>query len=128
MDQKNLSLQDTTDIFTRFQQGDGDAFRVLYDRYFSRLYLVVNEFVPQQLAEDIVSNAFIKLYNRRQAIKELEHIYPFLFVCARNEMIDHHRQQKRQRAARETHEMLVDTEYHDPRESEFERDRWMARI
>jgi RNA polymerase sigma-70 factor (family 1) len=121
--------ENPTLLFARFRQGDGSAFKVLYDRYFRMLFLVIREYVGRQdIAEDIVTNAFIKLYHRRTRIRDADHIYGFLFVVARNEAVGHHRDQKRQRVARETQELLVDREYNDPLEAEMERDRWMEKI
>ena len=120
---------DQPDLFHRFQQGDSKAFKVIYYRHFGRLFLIVRYFVGRdQDAEDIVSNAFIKLYDSRARIRELEHIYPFLFRVARNEAITHFRIMRRRRQAPLDGEQLVDREYHDPRETELERDRWMMKI
>jgi RNA polymerase sigma-70 factor (family 1) len=129
MDRYKLLPNELTELFDRFQQGDSDAFKILYDLHFPRLFLIIETYVGQrELAEDIMSNAFIKLYERRAGIRELEHVYGFLFVVARNEAIEHYRNQRRQRVARKEQEQLVDREYHDPRETERERDRWMAKI
>jgi RNA polymerase sigma-70 factor (family 1) len=129
MDQNNLLPNESAELFNRFQQGDGNAFKLLYDEHFPRLYLIIQMYVGQrELAEDIVTNAFIKLYERRAGIREPGHVYGFLFVVARNEAIQHYRNRRRQRVAQNEQEPLVDREYHDPHEPERERDRWMAKI
>jgi RNA polymerase sigma-70 factor (family 1) len=116
-------------LFNRFKQGDPDAFKVIYDLHFTRLFLVIRDHVGQkELAEDIVSNAFMKLYDRREKIRDEGHVYPFLFVVARNESISHFRSRRRWRLTRVDDDQLVDTEYHDPRETELESDRWMTKI
>jgi RNA polymerase sigma-70 factor (family 1) len=121
--------ENPTLLFERFRQGDGNAFKVLYDRYFPMLFLIIREYVGRQdIAEDIVTNAFIKLYVRRSRIRDADHVYGFLFVVARNEAVGHHRDQKRWRGVREAQELLVDREYNDPLEAELERDRWMEKI
>ena len=128
MREKNLPHEPTL-LFERFRQGDERAFRILYDHYFSMLFLVIREYVGREdIAEDIVTNAFIKLYARRTRIRDAGHVYGFLFVVARNEAVEHHRDQKRQRVAREAQELLVDREYNDPLEAELERDQWMEKI
>jgi RNA polymerase sigma-70 factor (family 1) len=128
MREKNLS-HDPTQLLERFRQGDERAFKILYDRYFPMLFLIIREYVGRQdIAEDIVTNAFIKLYNRRSHIRDADHIYGFLFVVARNEAVGHHRDQKRWRVARKAQEQLEEREYHDPLEAELERDRWMLKI
>jgi RNA polymerase sigma-70 factor (ECF subfamily) len=129
MNLNHLLHDNATELFHRFQEGDGEAFKVLYDRHFPRLCLIIGAYVEQrEVVEDIVTNAFIKLYDHRAGIKEPGHIYAFLFVVAKNEAIGHLRLQRRQRKGRAMQEQLVDREYHDPRETELERDRWMAKI
>jgi RNA polymerase sigma factor (sigma-70 family) len=126
---KNDLLRDSTLLFNQFKLGDPSAFSILYDRYFARLFLIIRVHVGQQeLAEDIVTNAFIKLYDRRANIRDLDHVYRFLFVVARNESISHFRSNRRWPLARVDEEQLVDTEYHDPRERELESERWLVKI
>jgi RNA polymerase sigma-70 factor (ECF subfamily) len=123
-----------TELFDHFKRGDPEAFRIVYDLHFSRLFLIIQDHVGQrELAEDIVANAFIKLFERRVKIRELDHIYAFLYVVARNEAISHFRAQRRHRVARVDvarvdEDQLVDTEYHDPREAERESDRWLTKM
>jgi len=120
---------DPSDLFHRFQQGDSKAFKVLYDQHFARLYLIVRYHVGRdEDAEDIVSSAFTKLFDSRARIRGLDHVYPFLFRVARNEAISHFRAMRRRRQAPLDEEQLVDREYHDPRETELERVRWMMKI
>jgi RNA polymerase sigma-70 factor (family 1) len=122
-------LSEPTLFFDRFRQGDGSAFKVLYDQYFPMLYLTILKYVERRdIAEDIVTNAFIKLYDRRAAMRDPDHVYAFLYVAARNEAIDHHRDLRRQRAARAAQVQLVGGEYHDPRDPELDRERWMVKI
>jgi RNA polymerase sigma-70 factor (family 1) len=122
-------LSEPTLLFDRFRQGDGSAFKVLYDRYFPLLFVTILKYVERRdLAEDIVSNAFIKLYDCRTTIKDADHIYAFLYVAARNEAVDYQRDLRRQRAARNEHTQLADREYHDSREAELEREEWMVKI
>jgi RNA polymerase sigma-70 factor (family 1) len=128
MREKNLP-SDPTLLFERFRKGDGTAFKILYDRYFPPLFLIIKEYVGRQdIAEDIVTNAFVKLYDRRTRIRDADHIYGFLFVVARNEAVGHYRDQKRWRLARQAQEHLEEREYHDPLEAELQRDGWMLKI
>jgi RNA polymerase sigma-70 factor (family 1) len=118
-----------TSVLVHFRQGDESALKFIYDRYFRFLCLIVREYVGQQdVAEDIVTNAFIKLHNSRAGIKDGGHVYRFLFVAARNEAVDHYRRKRRHHAAREAYEQLVDKEYLDPREDELEKEQWLLKI
>lgn len=122
-------LSEPTFLFDRFRQGDGSALKVLYDRYFPMLYLTILKYVEREdVTQDVVTNAFIKLYDRRATIKDADHVYAFLYVAARNEAVDYQRDLRRQRAARNEQAQLADREYHDPREAELEREEWMVKI
>jgi RNA polymerase sigma factor (sigma-70 family) len=85
-------------IMHSFRQGDKDAFRWIYDRM-SRplLYFVRNIIFSQDDSEDIVANAFSKLYNARAGLKTFEHVKRWLYVIVRNESIDYLRLRSRQR-------------------------------
>lgn len=128
MDRYNL-LDDPTLFFDRFRQGDGSAFKVFYDLHFPRLCLIIREYVDQRdVVEDIVTNAFVKLYDRRATINDPRHLYAFLFVVAKHEAIGYLRNQRRQRVARAVQERLADREYHDPHEAEQEWDEWTSKV
>ena len=129
MSQYELLHNDPGVLFQHFQEGDDYAFNILYRQYSARLYAIIHGFVGQrELAEDIVANAFAKLYTGRAGIGDPEHIYGFLFVVARNEAVGHLRNQKRQRLAKEEQVHLAETEYSDPLEAELDRAESMGRI
>jgi len=127
MSENNLLYEQT--LFERFRQGDERAFKVLYDRYSGILFATVRAIVRQQdVAEDVVANAFIKLYECRMRMRDGNHVQGFLFVTARNEAVVYYRDQKRQRVARVDQEVLLEREYHDPVEAELEMERWMTKV
>ncbi len=129
MKQNSLLSIDPTELFLRFQQGDASAFKLLYQQHFPRIFRIIQHYVDQRdVVEDIVSNAFVKLYERRAAMRESDHIYSFLFVVARNEAIGYLRTQRRLRVARAVQERTVDREYLDPRDAEAEWERWTTKI
>lgn len=85
-------------IMLAFREGDTDAFREIYSRMVRPLtYYVENIIFSQIDAEDIVANAFHKLYSGRTTMRSFEHIKRWLYVIARNESIDHLRLRTRQR-------------------------------
>jgi RNA polymerase sigma-70 factor (family 1) len=129
MNKKILLSIEPIELFRRFQEGDAAAFKVFYVRHFARLCLIIREYVDQRdVLEDIVTYAFLKLYERRESIKDPDHIYGFLFVVAKHEAIGHLRTQRRQRVTRAVQEQLADREYQDPSEAEREWEEWTARI
>ena len=89
-------------IMLAFRGGDEDAvqeaFREVYDRMVRPLtYFVENIIFAPTDAEDIVANAFTKLYNARSGMRSMDHIKRWLYVIVRNESIDYLRLRSRQR-------------------------------
>src|ERR1700722_19385577 len=85
-------------VMLAFREGDKDAFRDVYDRMVRPLtYFVENIIFSPIEAEDIVANAFSKLYHARTGMRSMEHIKRWLYVIVRNESIDFLRHKTRQR-------------------------------
>src|ERR1700750_1945368 len=85
-------------IMNSFREGDKNAFRWVYDQMVRPLtYFVENIIHSQTDAEDIVANAFYKLFHARAGMKSFEHIKRWLYVIVRNEAIDYLRLKSRQR-------------------------------
>ncbi len=84
-----------------FRRGDETAFRWVYDRLGKPLYYFAQNIVDSPAeAEDIVANAFEKLFGRSRATMEsFDHIKRWLYVIVRNEAIDHLRYKNRNREA-----------------------------
>ena len=85
-------------VMLSFREGDQDAFRWVYDKLVRPLtYFVENIIFSTTDAEDIVANAFSKLYNARSGMRSFEHIKRWLYVIVRNESIDYLRSKRRLR-------------------------------
>lgn len=70
-------------------EGNDHAFKILYQRYYKTLvyfgYKLVHD-LPQ--AEDLVTEAFIRLWNNRQKLKSESHIKSYLFLSVRHDAVD----------------------------------------
>lgn len=85
-------------IIHSFREGDKDSFRTVYNRMVRPLtYFVENIIFSRADAEDIVANAFQKLFHARAGMKSYEHIKRWLYVITRNESIDYLRLRNKQR-------------------------------
>ena len=85
-------------VMNSFREGNKDAFRLIYDQMVRPLtYFVENIIHSQADAEDIVANAFYKLYHARTALRSYEHVKRWLYVIVRNEAIDYLRAKTRAR-------------------------------
>ena len=85
-------------VMNSFREGNKDAFRLIYDQMVRPLTYFVENIIHSQVdAEDIVANAFYKLFHARANMRSFEHIKRWLYVIVRNESIDYLRAKTRQK-------------------------------
>ena len=73
------------ELFERLRTDDEAAFRVIYNNYSSKLYYFVLEFIPlKDVAENIVHDTFVTLWNRRKELKDNTNLASYLFTGAKN--------------------------------------------
>lgn len=83
-----------------FKSGDQRAEEQVFNLFFRPLCLFADGFTGQvQAAEDIVTEAFLKLFNRRNEFAALGNIKAFLYVAVRNAGISYVRTEKRHETA-----------------------------
>lgn len=72
-------------VLSRFNAGDEKAFRVLFSRFFNPASLFVKRFVKDPgMAEDIVQETFIALWERRGVCREMQTFRAYLYRALRN--------------------------------------------
>ena len=77
-------------IFQRVQSGDWGAFNLLFEAYSKPLYTYAIAFVKnRQVAEDIIQDAFIYLWTKREKITCQGSIYGYLLRSVRNACLNH---------------------------------------
>lgn len=80
------------------KEGDGAAFRQLFDEYYQALCLfAVNYLQDDAEAADVVQVCFIKYWDLRQNFNHLAGIRSFLYTAVRNECLNILRNEKRNR-------------------------------
>jgi len=85
-------------IMLSFREGNKEAFRLVYDQMVRPLSYFVENIIHSPVdAEDIVANAFYKLFHARVNMRSYEHIKRWLYVIVRNESIDYLRAKTRQK-------------------------------
>ncbi len=83
------------DIARQIQTGSLDAFQEFYKLYFKRLLNYASMFLNQSdLAEDIVQEAFFKLWQNRESIDCSQSLIGLLYRTIRNQCINQLKQQK----------------------------------
>ena len=83
-------------IMLSFREGNKEAFKLVYDQMVRPLTYFVENIIHSQVdAEDIVANAFYKLFHARSSMRSFEHVKRWLYVIVRNESIDYLRAKTR---------------------------------
>jgi RNA polymerase sigma-70 factor (ECF subfamily) len=79
-------------LAVRMSQGDDRAFSQLYERYFQKIYtFVVRRVGHQHVAEDVVSEVFLKAFAKRHAFVLRPSFSSWIFRIATNTITDHYR-------------------------------------
>lgn len=77
-------------------QGDEGGFKKLHDRYWGDIYPVALGFLKSpDLAMDVLQEVFIRLWDRRTELPDIESFRSFLFISVRNEIISQLRKSER---------------------------------
>ncbi len=75
------------------RNGNEDAFKYLYDRYFDALYLFGHKYISSQdIVEDIIQETFVKIWEKRSSFYHEAALKAFLYKTVRNSclnQIDH---------------------------------------
>jgi len=91
------TILDTTkevDFIKSAQNGDSDAFAVLYDAYISQIYkFIYYKTLHQETAEDITADVFIKAWRKLSQFRDGSFI-AWLYTIARNAVIDYYRRNR----------------------------------
>ena len=72
------------------RNSDQKAFKDLYCLCFARLFNFAILYVhKKEIAEELVNDVMVKLWNKRQAITEIQHLETYLFVAVRNHSLNY---------------------------------------
>ena len=77
-----------------FQNGDLGAFNRVFNFFYKRVCFFAAGIVSENCAEDIVQDAFVKLWERRESFNNLNAIKAFLYLTTKNSCINYYRHQK----------------------------------
>ncbi len=81
-------------LYSSLKRKNKKAFITLYDRYLDDIYrFVFFKVGDKELAEDITSGVFLKIWNyiQENSLKDYKNLKSFLYTVARNAIIDHYR-------------------------------------
>lgn len=73
------------DVLQQLTEGNGSAFKQIYDRYWLSIYKTVKRYAKSpEVAEDIVQEIFTTLWNNRSHFKEVINLEYYLITMAKN--------------------------------------------
>jgi RNA polymerase sigma factor (sigma-70 family) len=100
------------DWFLLFREGDRNAFRLVFEKYYRSIcYFALKILKDDSFAEDVVSEAFRKAWDRRDKFATPRHLENFLYLVTRNDCISHLRSGRvTQSTAKEWVRMAADME------------------
>ena len=87
-----LYESDPKQLITDLNNGSIVAFRFVFDEFYKSLLLFTQHLLTDNnQAEDLVQDAFIKLWERNENFTSLSSIKVFLYLTVKNSCIDHQR-------------------------------------
>jgi RNA polymerase sigma-70 factor (ECF subfamily) len=91
-----------TEVLRLLKGGSEVAFAQVFDRYRPMIYRTARKFLKSTaLAEEIVQEAFLKVWLRRETLGEVEKLDAFLYTMARNLTLDAMRKLAHETVARQ---------------------------
>ncbi|MGE5297795.1 MAG: RNA polymerase sigma factor [Acidobacteriaceae bacterium] len=83
---------DLKNLLLRAQKGDEKAFGLIYDHFRERIYRFIYFRVGhKELAEDILSDTFVKAWQRLSDLNSPEALSSWIYRVAKNNIIDYYR-------------------------------------
>lgn len=84
------------DFLNAFRSGDEHAFDRVFRAYFGPLSFYANRYVnDEKLAEDIVQDCFVELWQRRKKLEHIESVNSYLYRCVYNHCVSLLKKSKR---------------------------------
>jgi RNA polymerase sigma-70 factor (family 1) len=107
-----MYLQNHLDCLRKLQQGNAGAFSAVFNHFYSPLILFACKMVQDKpLAEDIVTDIFLKLWQKHTDFATIQSIKAFLYISTRNACLNHLQQAQYQaRVKKELRYVLDDNQ------------------
>lgn len=82
-------IKTETELLLRLQQGDKEAFAVFFNQYKDKLYaFLVGIIRSEDQAYDLLQDLFLKVWQNREALADVDNINAYLYSIARNSAFD----------------------------------------
>lgn len=89
-----VNLSDS-ELIVLWKNGEDHAFEILYKRYAVQLLAVaLNKTSNRDVAEEIIQEAFLSLFLKKQTADAINNLSAFLYTTVKHKIIDHYRREK----------------------------------
>lgn len=96
-------------LIERFKQGDQQAFAELYDKYHGKLFRFALSYLKsEEEAEDVVHDLFVKLWEKKEHLREDQNFDAYLFTVSKNHILNRIRNKKVRRDCRDAIRESID--------------------
>ncbi len=83
-------LTNEKELFAQMAQGSEPAFTQIFYYYTQRIYhFILGKTKSHEIAEEIVQEVFIKLWQKREELEHVENYESYIFTMATNKVYDH---------------------------------------
>lgn len=78
-------IQDEVVLIQQFRTGSGEAFTILYQHLYRRVYWFARKFIDEKEdVRDLTAETFVQLWQQKETFHTLDAITAFLYVTVRN--------------------------------------------
>ncbi|HCO68048.1 MAG TPA: RNA polymerase subunit sigma-70 [Dysgonomonas sp.] len=86
---KNLNTIDEQYLWSRFIEGDNNSYEFLYRKYVTELFSYGMRFTKdRELIKDCIHDVFVKIYNNRSNLSNIENVKLYLFISLKNTLFN----------------------------------------
>lgn len=91
----DLKVLSSLSLFRKSREGDEEAFNVIFDRYFKKLYkYTLSQNNNAALAEELVMDLMLTLWNKRESLEIKGELDAYLFRAMKNTIYSHSRKKE----------------------------------
>lgn len=115
-------MEDEKELISRLNMGDAHAFKLLYNRYSGKVYNFVMKVSRGDcyLAEEIVQNVFIKVWEVRLNVDAQKSFIAYLCTIAKNMVVNIFLHQMQEQQFREKRKLQSDCEMENATDNEVD--------
>ena len=91
----SMDLNDDKELYAKLKQGNGPAFKVLFQKYYASMSHYAFQFLhDREMAEETVQELFVHLWEKRELLSIESSVKNYLFRSVRNQCLNQLQKQK----------------------------------